>query len=123
MCFLGKAQVNELLNKLQADLQVEKLTAKERQSLLEKLKVLGRDPSNSESIFARKGIETLCEYGFDVAELEVSQEALRCLANAMLLQEAPRQYLLDLEYGDKAAQRLRVGHHLMLHEELRLTIC
>lgn len=123
MCSLGKAQVNELLNKLQVDLQAEKLTAEERQSLLEKLKVLGRDPSNSESIFARKGIETLCEYGFDVAELEVSQEALRCLANAMLLQEAPRQYLLDLGYGDKAAQRLRVGHHLMLREELRLTIC
>ncbi|CAD0100720.1 unnamed protein product [Aureobasidium mustum] len=103
----GKARVNELLNKLQVDLQAEKLTAEERQSLLEKLKVLGRDPSNSESIFARKGIEILCEYGFDVAELEVSQEALRCLANAMLLQEAPRQYLLDLGYGDKAAQRLR----------------
>jgi hypothetical protein len=93
---------------------------------LEQLKVLGRDPSNSESIFAKKvsniascsfhtllivkGIATLCEYGFDVAELEVSQEALRCLANAMLLQEAPRQYLLDLGYGGKAAQRLRVGH-------------
>jgi hypothetical protein len=27
----------------------------------------------------------------------------------MLLQEAPRQYLLDLGYGDKAAQRLRVS--------------
>ncbi|KAI4764925.1 hypothetical protein E4T52_02087 [Aureobasidium sp. EXF-3400] len=102
-----KARVDELLTKLQADLQDEKLTAEARQSLLEQLKVLGRDPSNSESIFAKKGIATLCEYGFDVAELEVSQEALRCLANAMLLQEAPRQYLLDLGYGGKAAQRLR----------------
>ncbi|KAH0402138.1 hypothetical protein KCU89_g3452, partial [Aureobasidium melanogenum] len=102
-----KARVDELLTKLQADLQDEKLTAEARQSLLEQLKVLGRDPSNSESIFAKKGIATLCEYGFDVAELEVSQEALRCLANAMLLQEAPRQHLLDLGYGGKAAQRLR----------------
>ncbi|KAG9520264.1 hypothetical protein KCU99_g795, partial [Aureobasidium melanogenum] len=102
-----KARVDELLTKLQADLQDEKLTAEARQSSLEQLKVLGRDPSNSESIFAKKGIATLCEYGFDVAELEVSQEALRCIANAMLLQEAPRQHLLDLGYGGKAAQRLR----------------
>jgi hypothetical protein len=27
----------------------------------------------------------------------------------MLLREEPRQYLLDLGYGDKAAQRLRVS--------------
>ncbi|KAI4846885.1 hypothetical protein E4T45_07041 [Aureobasidium sp. EXF-8846] len=121
----GKAKVDDLLTKLTADLQDEKLSAArmspdiihmtvdliritERKGLLEQLKVLGRDPANSESIFAKKvGIETLCEYGFEVAELDVSQEALRCLANAMLLQEAPRQYLLDLGYGDKAAQRLR----------------
>ncbi|KAI5241813.1 hypothetical protein E4T43_05186 [Aureobasidium subglaciale] len=104
---LYKAKVDELLTQLTADLQDEKLTAAQRQNLLEQLKVLGRNPANSDSIFAKKGIETLCEYGFDVAELDVSQEALRCLANAMLLQEAPRQYLLDLGYRDKAAQRLR----------------
>ncbi|KAK6003057.1 hypothetical protein QM012_000902 [Aureobasidium pullulans] len=103
----GKAQVDEILKKLRADLLAEKLTPEARQSLLEQLKVLGRDPSNSDSIFAKKGIETLCEYGFEVAELDVSQEALRCLANAMLLQEAPRQHLLDLGYDGKAAERLR----------------
>ncbi|KAI5199576.1 hypothetical protein E4T39_06146 [Aureobasidium subglaciale] len=106
----GKAKVDELLTQLAADLQNEKLTAAQRKSLLEQLKVLGRDPANSDSIFAKKvqtGIETLCEYGFEAVELDVSQEALRCLANAMLLQEAPRQHLLDLGYGDKAAQRLR----------------
>ncbi|KAI5211990.1 hypothetical protein E4T42_03531 [Aureobasidium subglaciale] len=102
-----KAKVDELLTQLTADLQDEKLTAAQRKNLLEQLKVLGRNPANSDSIFAKKGIETLCEYGFDVAELDVSQEALRCLANAMLLQEAPRQHLLDLGYRDKAAQRLR----------------
>ncbi|KAI4722638.1 hypothetical protein E4T48_01137 [Aureobasidium sp. EXF-10727] len=102
-----KAKVDELLTKLIADLQDEKLSEAQRKSLLEQLKVLGRNPANSESIFAKKGVATLSEYGFDVAELAVSQEALRCLANAMLLQEAPRQYLLDLGYGDKAAQRLR----------------
>ncbi|THY54418.1 hypothetical protein D6C97_05754 [Aureobasidium pullulans] len=103
----GRAQVDELLSQLTADLQSERLSAAQRKKLLENLKVLGRDPANSDSIFARQGIETLCEYGFEVAELDVSQEALRCLANAMLLQEKPRQYLLDLGYADKAAERLR----------------
>jgi hypothetical protein len=40
----------------------------------------------------------------------------------MLLQEAPRQYLLDLGYGDKAAQRLRV-RTMDINGDPELTIC
>lgn len=88
--------------------------------------MLGRNPANSNAIFAKdvsvqvnltlrtsnepeeQGIATLSQYAFDVQNLHVAREASRCLANAMLLSEKSRQTFLDLGYVDKAAKRLEV---------------
>ena len=52
----------------------------------------------------------LSRYGFDSKEAKsasMSQEALRCLANAFLLNESCRQIFVNTGYAPKAAKRLR----------------
>lgn len=50
----------------------------------------------------------LSRYGLDQkASLPASREALRCLANAFLLNESSRQIFVDLGYPSKAAERLK----------------
>jgi hypothetical protein len=39
----------------------------------------------------------------------VSQEALRCIANALLLQPKARQILIDLGHGPDAAEKLKAS--------------
>ena len=55
-----------------------------------------------------QGIRTLSRYAFDQSDLPTSQEALRCIANALLLKPNTRQILVDLEYAPKAATKLKV---------------
>jgi hypothetical protein len=52
----------------------------------------------------------LCRYGFDQRDpkrLPASREALRCLANAFLLNEPSRQIFVDIGYAPKAVERLK----------------
>ena len=49
----------------------------------------------------------LSTYGFDRGTDPASREALRCLANAFLLNEPSRQLFVDLGYAPKAADRLK----------------
>lgn len=59
-----------------------------------------------------QAISTLCRYGFDRPEsTEAAREALRCLANAFLLHEPSRQTFVDLGYGPKAAERLKLDDY------------
>ena len=50
----------------------------------------------------------LSRYGLDQGSTDTSREALRCLANAFLLNEPCRQIFVDLGYAPKAADRLKV---------------
>jgi hypothetical protein len=56
-----------------------------------------------------KGLQTLGRYAFEGKEVSTSQEALRCIANALLLQPKTRQILVDLGHGPHAAEKLKVG--------------
>ncbi len=59
-----------------------------------------------------QGIETLARHGFDQDVFTTAaREALRCLANSLLLQPSTRRLLLDLGYLTKASTRLKVGHY------------
>jgi hypothetical protein len=49
----------------------------------------------------------LCRYAFESRDIPTSQEALRCIANALLLEPKMRQILVDLEYAPKAAERFK----------------
>lgn len=53
----------------------------------------------------------MSKYGLDQESSSTSREALRCLANAFLLNEPSRQTFVDLGYAPKAASKLKVDNH------------
>lgn len=100
-------EVTRLMDKLSSDLQHINLLPHQRDAHLEQLKVYGRDPTNADPIFTKEGIETLTRHAFNSPSLTTSRNALRCLANAMLLKEKTRQIFLDLGYESKACNKLK----------------
>lgn len=56
-----------------------------------------------------QGIETLCKYGFNSTDIAIAREALRCLANALLLAQETRQIFVDLGFAEKAAEKFKVS--------------
>lgn len=56
---------------------------------------------------AVQGIQVLSKIAFNNSSDTTCQNALRCLANAMLLRPPTRQIFVDLEYESKACDRLK----------------
>ncbi|KAF2193345.1 hypothetical protein K469DRAFT_712087 [Zopfia rhizophila CBS 207.26] len=100
-------QVNQILTKLKTDLDQPKLSSKQRNQLLEELKVHGRVKENADPIFTEDGIRTLACYAFKSTNSQISQEALRCLANALLLEVKTRQILVNTGYAPNTAEKLK----------------
>lgn len=48
------------------------------------------------------------KYGVDEDTPDVRRAALRCVANALLLDEKMRQTFVDTGYGDRLAENLKV---------------
>ncbi|KAK7743570.1 hypothetical protein SLS53_004105 [Cytospora paraplurivora] len=99
--------VTRLMEKLTIDLEEKNLTTEQRDTLLEELKVYGRDPRDADPIFTKAGITTLTRHAFDTSATSTSHNALRCLANAMLMQSEARQIFVDLGYEAKACEQLK----------------
>lgn len=99
--------VTRLMDKLASDLKTINLLPHQRDAILEQVKVYGRDPANSDPIFTKEGIETLTRHAFNSPSLTTSRNALRCLANALLLRPETRQILVDLGYEQKACNKLK----------------
>lgn len=99
-----------LLDKLSTDLKKKTLKTQQRDAILEQLKVYGRSVDGSDPIFARTGIQTLSQCAFDSSSTTTSREALRCLANALLLRPETRQILVDLGCAPKAADKLKTDN-------------
>ncbi|KAF2001936.1 hypothetical protein P154DRAFT_463476 [Amniculicola lignicola CBS 123094] len=99
--------VTQLLEKLKTDVDAKKLSNKQRLHLLEELKVHSRAVEHADPMFTKDGMRTLCRYAFDVGDDKSSREALRCIANTLLLQPPTRQLLIDLGYAPKAAEKLK----------------
>lgn len=57
---------------------------------------------------AKQGFKVICRHAFDQNEADIlaSREALRCVANALLLVEPTRDYLVDFDIADKAIEKL-----------------
>ncbi|KAL2061123.1 hypothetical protein VTL71DRAFT_7396 [Oculimacula yallundae] len=100
-------EVTKLMDKLAADLEKIALLPHQRDAILEQVKVFGRDPSNADPIFTQQGIETLTRHAFNSPSLTTSRNALRCLANALLLKAETRQIFVDLGYEQKACNKLK----------------
>ncbi|KXX83225.1 Synembryn-A [Madurella mycetomatis] len=99
--------VTKLVDKLAEDLESTALQPQQRDAALEELKVYGRDPSNADPIFTKKGVETLTKYALDSPSETTSRNALRVLCNAMLLKPEVRQTFVDLGREDKACRKLK----------------
>ncbi|KAF8475846.1 guanine nucleotide exchange factor [Kalaharituber pfeilii] len=99
-------RVQELLSILAIDLQQTNLSPAERLKHLEELKVFSRESNCCNLMYAEDGIRTLCAHAFERSnDWESSREALRCLANSLVLSPAARQTFVDLGYPDKASNR------------------
>ncbi|KIX97914.1 uncharacterized protein Z520_06692 [Fonsecaea multimorphosa CBS 102226] len=105
----NQAQQHEaraLLALLVKDLEVRDLEQKRLEETLVNLKVLGRNVNNVSSIYNDEGIKTLGSYAFGDFPHSVRQEALRCIANALLLIPATRKSSLKVELDQKATDAL-----------------
>ena len=101
------AEVSRLMRTLDEHLTQASLDTIRQVAILGQLRIYGRDPKNAGPIFCNAGIRTLSQYAFDSEPLDISREALRCIANALLLDPRLRQVFVDLGYSDKAADRLK----------------
>ncbi|KAL0256636.1 hypothetical protein SLS55_009031 [Diplodia seriata] len=103
-----RAEVSMLMAQLRADLDDSSLLPHQRNAALEQIKIYGRDVRDADPIFTPDGIDTLACHGFYSTSTATSREALRCLANALLLQPQCRQVLVDKGHAEKAAEKLKV---------------
>ncbi|BCS12800.1 synembryn [Aspergillus luchuensis IFO 4308] len=100
-------RVTKLLGSLKTDLEAKSLTSKERVQTLLELRQHGTNPSHAQPIYSKEGIEVLAKYGVDGDTPDVRRAALRCVANALLLDGSMRQLFVDTGYGGKLAERLK----------------
>ncbi|KEF63019.1 uncharacterized protein A1O9_00994 [Exophiala aquamarina CBS 119918] len=102
-----QAEASALLKQLRDDIGNNLLDDKVHTQALEGLKVLGRDAGNVANIYDKCGIETLGHYAFDVYPTSTHQEALRCIANALLLLPQTRKFYIELDLDKKSTQKLQ----------------
>ncbi|CUS08598.1 unnamed protein product [Tuber aestivum] len=112
------SQVQALVDILKVDFRVHDLPPEKRVAALEELKVFGRDANQSDPIFTREGIEMLCKHAFEGTDNKSALEAMRCLANALLIAPETRHIFVELGYAEKAVNRYqRYRQNDSSHEE------
>lgn len=102
--------VTELMRLLSTDLSRPHMIPQQRDAALEELKVYGRDPRYADPIFTKEGITTLSQHAFGSSSVTTSRNALRCIANAMLLKPETRQMVVDLGCIPKACNKLKANN-------------
>ncbi|KFY14397.1 hypothetical protein V491_06059 [Pseudogymnoascus sp. VKM F-3775] len=104
------AEVARLIYELNRDLGKICMLPHQRDAALEQLKVYGRDSKDADPMFTNEGIETITRHAFNSPSFTTSRCALRCLANAMLLNPSARARFVELHYEKKLCQRLKNGN-------------
>ncbi|KAG9783946.1 hypothetical protein KCU88_g2919, partial [Aureobasidium melanogenum] len=102
-------EAGTLLSTLKDDLEVQKLDQRQLEASLTKLKILGRDASNVSDIYDEDGVKVLGSYAFANHPPSVHQEAMRCIANALLLLPQTRSFALQAQLDQQAADALRTA--------------
>ncbi|KFY74383.1 hypothetical protein V499_05582 [Pseudogymnoascus sp. VKM F-103] len=101
------AEVARVIYELNRDLGKICMLPHQRDAALEQLKVYGRDSKDADPMFTNEGIETNTRHAFNSPSFTTSRCALRCLANAMLLNPSARARFVELHYEKKLCQRLK----------------
>ncbi|PLB54648.1 hypothetical protein P170DRAFT_470100 [Aspergillus steynii IBT 23096] len=100
-------QVTELFGLLEKDLKDKSLSSSHRVQILLQLRLHGTNPENAGPIYSKEGIEVLAKYGVDGDTVDTRRAALRCVANALLLDPNMRQLFVDTGHGGKLAEMLK----------------
>ncbi|RAQ70154.1 synembryn [Aspergillus flavus] len=100
-------QVTQLLSSLEKDLNEKKLSSTVKVQLLLQLRQHGTNPADAGPIYSRRGMEILAKYGVDGESVDIRRAALRCVANALLLDPKMRQLFADTGHGGKLAEKLK----------------
>ncbi|BCS21029.1 synembryn [Aspergillus puulaauensis] len=117
-------QVTKLLDSLERDLKDKSLNSAQRTQTLLQLRQHGTSPDNAGPIYSKRGIEILSKYGVDGETTDVRHAALRCVANALLLDENMRQLFVDTGRGGKLAEMLKCDsseHEMVISRVLFLS--
>ncbi|KAL4928837.1 synembryn [Aspergillus undulatus] len=117
-------EVTKLLDSLEADLRNDSLDSAQRTQTLLQLRQHGTSPDNAGPIYSKKGIEVLSKYGVDGETTDVRHAALRCVANALLLDENMRQLFVDTGRCGKLAEMLKCDsseHEMVISRVLFLS--
>ncbi|KAL4804240.1 guanine nucleotide exchange factor [Aspergillus unguis] len=117
-------EVTRLLDSLEKDLNDNSLNAAQRTQILLQLRQHGTSPDNAGPIYSKKGIDILSRYGVDGESTDVRHAALRCVANALLLEPSMRQLFVDTGRGGKLAEMLKCDtseHEMVISRVLFLS--
>ncbi|OJJ64011.1 hypothetical protein ASPSYDRAFT_38678 [Aspergillus sydowii CBS 593.65] len=117
-------QVTKLLDSLERDLKDKSLNSAQKTQTLLQLRQHGTSPDNAGPIYSKRGIEILSKYGVDGETTDVRHAALRCVANALLLDENMRQLFVDTGRGGKLAEMLKCDsseHEMVISRVLFLS--
>lgn len=100
-------KVTELLASLEKDLKESTLTTQQRVQTLLELRQHGTNPRDADPIYSKDGLEVLMKYGVDGETADVRRSALRCVANALLLNPNMGQVFVDTGYASRLAEGLK----------------
>ncbi|KAL4893866.1 guanine nucleotide exchange factor [Aspergillus ambiguus] len=107
MAFQKLQQVTELLGTLEKDLENRSLSSSQKVQFLLQLRQHGTSPDNAGPIYSNRGMEVIGKYAVDGESPDVRRAALRCIANALLLDPNMRKTFAETGYGGKLAELLR----------------
>ncbi|KAJ5300976.1 uncharacterized protein N7443_005978 [Penicillium atrosanguineum] len=103
-------QVTKLLDSLKKDVQEKQLTSAQRVQTLLQLRQHGTNPTDAGPIYCNDGIGILARYGVEGESVDVRRAALRCVANALLLDSKMRQVFVNTGLAGRLAERLKVDN-------------
>ncbi|KAL1976667.1 hypothetical protein VTN31DRAFT_2949 [Thermomyces dupontii] len=103
-------EVGRLVDQLEQDLSEKKLLSSQKVKALLALRQYGTKPENADPIYSQRGINVLSKYGLEGETSDIRRAALRCIANALLLNSDMRQIFVDTGYGPKLVERLRTDN-------------
>ena len=96
------------LEQLGEDVEKHQLPQAQRDDILVQLKFLGRDSSVVKALYDVTGLKIFGHYAFGDYPRTTSREAVRCIANALLLLPATQEIFIELGFVPKAAEAYKI---------------
>jgi Guanine nucleotide exchange factor synembryn len=106
------AAARRWLGQLSEDVDQNHLQQGRRDEILVQLKFLGRNASVVKTLYDNTGFKVLGHYAFGNYPRTTSREALRCIANALLLVPSTQETFGDLGHAPKAAESYKLQDNL-----------